>query len=98
MVKKILSIMVGIITFVLMPNNSVYSQPIIDGESIIVEGQGRGRTLAAAKINARRDAAQKALGFLLEGTSLLETLDSRGQNEQKLEEKILRINFWSKLF
>ena len=91
MVKKILSIMVGIITFVLMPNNSVYSQPIIDGESIIVEGQGRGRTLAAAKINARRDAAQKALGFLLEGTSLLETLDSRGQNEQKLEEKILRI-------
>ena len=67
------------------------AEPFIDGQSVVVEASGRGRTLTAAKINARRNAAQQALGFMLEGTSLFETLNKNGQNEQKLEEKILRI-------
>lgn len=67
------------------------SQLRVDGNSLIVEASGRGRTMTAAKIDARRNAAQQALGFMLEGTTLFETLSENGRNESKLEEKILRL-------
>ncbi|MBR0257008.1 MAG: hypothetical protein IJQ58_04655 [Synergistaceae bacterium] len=69
----------------------ICAEVFADGGVVVAECSGVGRTLTAAKINARRDAAQKALGFLLEGTSLFESINSEGRNESKYEEKILRI-------
>ena len=68
--------------------------PYVDGDSIVAEAQGRGKTLTAAKIDARRSAAQLALGFLLEGTSMFaQTLDaSSANNKRKLDERILRLS------
>ena len=87
-----------IICFVLMSAilvshvaEGICAEVFADGGNVVAEGTGMGRTLTAAKINARRDAAQKALGFLLEGTSLFEAINSEGRNESKYEEKILRI-------
>ena len=60
--------------------------------SLTVEASGRGRTLTAAKINARRDAARQALGFILEGTSLYTELTSDSGTTRTLSEKVIRLS------
>ena len=68
------------------------AQPYSEGDFVVVETAGRGFTKTAAKINARRNAAQKALGFLLEGTSLYSSFVSDGNSHNAFSEKIIRIS------
>ena len=82
-------ILVSLIILILAGQVHALNLPYIDGDSIVVEAQGRGKTLTAAKIDARRSAAQTALGFMLEGTSILETVSSQ---KPKLEERLLRLS------
>ena len=82
-------ILVSLIILILAGQVHALSLPYIDGDSIVVKAQGRGKTLTAAKIDARRSAAQTALGFMLEGTSILETVNSQ---KPKLEERLLRLS------
>ena len=71
---------------------SFAASPNIKTKILVVEATGKGRTISAAKIDARRNAAQQALGFLLRGSTNLETLYKDGEEfEKKLDEKILRI-------
>ena len=88
--KKIIIFCVAIANLIIASFCSA-NQIYIDGNNVVVEASGKGRTLTAAKINARRDAAQKALGFMLQGTTFFETLTKNGHNEQKFEEKVLRL-------
>ena len=82
-------ILVSLIILILANHAHALNLPYIDGDSIVVEAQGRGKTLTAAKIDARRSAAQTALGFMLEGTSMLEKVNSQ---RPKLEERLLRLS------
>ena len=64
---------------------SFISSCFADNDNITVTASGTGHTLNAARIDARRNAAQKALGFMMQSSSLLNVMN---QNV-KLEENIL---------
>lgn len=57
----------------------------LDGDFIVTEAQGQGRTLSEAKINARRNAAQQAIGFFVNGMSTYE-------NGKNFKESIIRLS------
>ena len=76
-----------------MAVNAAYSaQPYAQGNSVVLEATGRGLTKTAAKIDARRNAAQQALGFLLEGSSLYTSLIQDSHAERSISEKVIRIS------
>lgn len=57
----------------------VAAEPYIDGDFIVIESSGQGRTISEARIQARRNAAQLALGFAVKGNSLYsKTYGERG--------------------
>ena len=86
-------ILTALLITIFMTANAAYSaQPYAKGDYVVVEASGRGMTKTAAKIDARRNAAHQALGFLLEGTSLYTSFTSDSTSHHSLSEKVIRIS------
>lgn len=80
--RKFLHVIVFAVIYIFVAAVVIYAN-----DSVTIEATGKGTTLSAARINARRAAARQALGFLLEGTSIFASMN----NSQSIDENILRL-------
>ena len=64
----------------------------VDGRNITVTASGTGYTLTAARIDARRNAAQKALGFMMKAASLLRIIKRDENHDEEFSENIMLIS------
>lgn len=61
--KVILLLILFLSTIFLSPSYAV--TPYNDGNFVVAEATGQGRTIREARINARQNATQQALGFIV---------------------------------
>lgn len=87
MLRKTILLLIFFLSAI-FPSPSYAATPYNDGNFVVAEATGQGRTIREARINARQNATQQALGFIVKGSSSYRE-DSQGK---KLREAVLQIS------
>ena len=92
MTRKILTLFLTLLCVIMFMNVCYAGELNIDGKNIIVTATGTGSTLTAARTDARKNAAQKALGFVMQAASLLRIINRNENHNEEFNENILLIS------